>query len=128
MLTTVLGYLCAMPLPRWLGIPQMWGAAGLTASAGVAGWAEMLLLRAGMNRRIGRTGLPVALVAQLWSSAICGAAVAWAIKLAIASPNPILNAVIVLGPYGVVFFLTASMLRVPEARETLGRVRRLGRG
>src|SRR5262249_30226606 len=35
-LTTVLGYICAIYLPRWLGVPQMWGAVGLTASAGVA--------------------------------------------------------------------------------------------
>src|SRR5262249_42870691 len=37
-LTTVLGYLFAIPVPRWLGIPALWGAAGLTASAGLAGW------------------------------------------------------------------------------------------
>jgi len=43
-LTTVLGYLFAIPLPRLLGIPQVWGAAGLTSSAGIAGWVEMLLL------------------------------------------------------------------------------------
>ncbi|HEV7799209.1 MAG TPA: murein biosynthesis integral membrane protein MurJ, partial [Pyrinomonadaceae bacterium] len=33
-LTTVLGYLCALPLPRLLGIDPKWGVAGLTASAG----------------------------------------------------------------------------------------------
>src|SRR5437870_250305 len=37
-LTTVLGYVFAIPLPRWLGISSVWGAAGLTASAGLAGW------------------------------------------------------------------------------------------
>ncbi len=41
-LTTVLGYLFAIPLPRALGVDQSWGAAGLTASAGIAGWVEML--------------------------------------------------------------------------------------
>src|SRR4029077_6798045 len=56
-LTTVLGYMFAIPLPRLLGIPQVWGAAGLTASAGIAGWVEMLMLRRTLNARIGRTGL-----------------------------------------------------------------------
>src|SRR2546422_4421821 len=28
-LTTILGYLFAIPVPRLLGIPQIWGAAGL---------------------------------------------------------------------------------------------------
>ena len=33
-LTLVLGYLCAIPLPPMLGIAQKWGVAGLTVSAG----------------------------------------------------------------------------------------------
>src|SRR5205823_4858102 len=76
-LTTVLGYLFAIPLPRLLGLGPAWGAAGLTASAGLAGWAEMLLLRSTLNARIGRTGLPASYVGKLWSSAIAGAAIAW---------------------------------------------------
>src|SRR5258705_2227959 len=55
-LTTVLGYICALPIPRALGLPSMWGAAGLTASAGVAGWVEMLMLRSTLNARVAHTG------------------------------------------------------------------------
>src|SRR5262249_46098426 len=40
-LTTILGYLSAIPLPRMLNLAPMWGAAGLTASAGIAAWFEM---------------------------------------------------------------------------------------
>jgi putative peptidoglycan lipid II flippase len=68
-LTTALGYLCAIPLPRWLGIAERWGVAGLTASAGVAGWVEMLLLRRTLNARIGQTGLPASYVSTLWLAA-----------------------------------------------------------
>jgi putative peptidoglycan lipid II flippase len=74
-LTTVLGYLFAIPLPRLLGLAPEWGAAGLTASAGMAGWVEMLMLRASLNARIGRTGLPAFYVAQLWGSAVAGATI-----------------------------------------------------
>ena len=42
-LTTLLGYVCALPLPRLLGIDPKWGVAGLTASAGVAGWIQFCL-------------------------------------------------------------------------------------
>src|SRR5215471_20691935 len=80
-LTTVLGYLSAISLPRALGLNPMWGAAGLTASAGVAGWVEMLLLRSSLNRRIGRTGLASSYVATLWSAAALGAAAGWGVKL-----------------------------------------------
>jgi putative peptidoglycan lipid II flippase len=124
-LTTVLGYVFAVMLPPRLGLPLVWGAAGLTASAGIAGWVEMLLLRATMNQRIGRTGLPVAYVAQLWTSAICGAAVAWAVKEVVPAPNPVVAAVLILGPYGAVFFATAFALGLPEASSALKRVRKL---
>ena len=86
-LTVGLGYLCALPLPRWLGIDQHWGAAGLTASAGVAGWVEFALLRRTLNARIGATGVPASLIARLWASAAVGAAAAWGIKLAIGNPE-----------------------------------------
>ncbi len=45
LLTAVLGYIAALWLPPLLGIPLRWGAAGLTASAGLAGWLEFALLR-----------------------------------------------------------------------------------
>ena len=124
-LTTVLGYLCAIPLPHWLGIPSLWGAAGLTASAGVAGWVEMLLLRRTLNARIGRTGLPVALTAKLWTAAATGGAAAWAVKLAIPALHPIVTAALVLTPYGLVFFGVALALGVPEASSAIRRIGRL---
>ena len=114
-LTTVLGYVCAIPLPRALGLASTWGAAGLTASAGVAGWVEMLLLRSTLNARIGRTGLTAGYVARLWMSAAAGALVGWAIKLALPPLHPIIVAVVVLGAYGAVFIGAAMLLRVPEA-------------
>ena len=123
-LTTVLGYLFAIPLPRALGLETSWGAAGLTASAGIAGWVEMLLLRAKMNARIGRTGLPAAYVAQLWGSAVVGAAVAWSIKLALPPLHPIVSALLVLGPYGALFFAMTFLLRIPEAAGAFRRLRR----
>src|SRR5262249_22904309 len=102
-LTTVLGYLCAIPLPRLLGVDMWWGAAGLRASAGVAGWAEMLLLRARLNSKIGRTGLAAPYVATLWGSAAAGAAAGWAIKLALPPLHPIAAAALILGAYGAVY-------------------------
>src|SRR4030095_874506 len=65
-LTSVLGYLCSIPLPHLLNIDSRWGAAGLTASAGIAGGVEFVLLRSGLNRRIGKTGLAASFVAKLW--------------------------------------------------------------
>ena len=122
-LTTVLGYLFAFPLPRLLGIPMLYGAAGLTTSAGIAGWVEMLLLRSTLNARIGRTGLPAVYLAQLWAAAAAAAVVAWGVKLALPVSHPIVTAFAVLGPYGCIFFAVTFALRIPEASKT---IRRLG--
>ena len=111
-LTTSLGYVCAIPLPRWLGIPERWGVAGLTASAGIAGWIEMLMLRRTLNARIGQTGLPASYVITLWLAAASGAAIAWAIKIAVPIADPIVAAITILGPYGFVFFAMAYALRI----------------
>ena len=64
----VLGYVCALIVPPALGIAPIWGTAGLTASAGVSGWIEFLLLRASLTRRIGATGLPASFMARLWTA------------------------------------------------------------
>jgi putative peptidoglycan lipid II flippase len=114
-LTTVLGYVFAIPLPRWLGVPALWGAAGLTASAGIAGWAEMLLLRRTLNRRIGRTGLPASYLARLWIAAGSAAGAAWALKVVIPPLHPVLTALAVLTPYGAVFLACTFVLGLPEA-------------
>jgi len=127
-LTTAMGYVAAVPLPLWIGIEPRWGVAGLTASAGVAGWVEFALLRRTLNRRLGRTGLPMALAAKLWASAAIGAAVAWGVKLAMGQQNAILLAAAVLTPYGALYFGAAALLRVPESADLLARVRRFSRG
>jgi putative peptidoglycan lipid II flippase len=123
-LTTVLGYLCAIPLPRALGIAGIWGAAGLTGSAGVAGWVEMLMLRHTLNRRIGRTGLPVDYTARLWGSAVVAGAAAFALKSLLPETGPIAAAVLILCPYGILFIALTLALRVPEATLALTRLSR----
>jgi putative peptidoglycan lipid II flippase len=103
-LTTVLGYLCAKPLPPMLGLDPLWGVAGLTASAGVSGWVEFLLLRRALTARIGSEPVGVAYLTRLWTCAIFAAAVAWAIKLFLVKfSGPIVTAVAVLGPYSALY-------------------------
>jgi len=120
--TTVLGYLCALPLPRVLGIDPAWGAAGLTGSAGVAGWVEMYLLRSTFNARVGTTGLPATYLGALWCAALLSAAVGWVVKLALPPVHPVVQGIAVLVPYGLTYFAITLLLRVPEALGTLRRV------
>jgi putative peptidoglycan lipid II flippase len=123
LLTTGLGYLCALPLPRALGIDPKWGAAGLTASAGVAGWVEFLLLSRGLGRRIGSVRLPAAFLVRLWAAALSAAALGWGGKILLGGrgeAHPLLLGICVLGLYGLGYFAASAALGLPEARQIVG--------
>ncbi|HEY2964475.1 MAG TPA: murein biosynthesis integral membrane protein MurJ [Pyrinomonadaceae bacterium] len=126
-LTTVLGYLFSIPVPRWLGINPKLGAAGLTISAGLAGWVEFVFLRRSLNRRIGRTGLSFSYTAKLWLGALAGVAVGWALKLLVINWPPIPLAIVVLGGYGITYFAVGYLLGLNQASIIIGRILRFGR-
>jgi putative peptidoglycan lipid II flippase len=123
-LTTGLGAVFALLVPPLLSLDLKWGAAGLTASAGIAGWAEFLLLRRNLNRRIGRTGLPAVFVAKLWCSAIVAAGAAWGVKIFVGVAHPIPLAVLALIPYGLVYFGLTTAFSIPESRTVFAAVLR----
>lgn len=128
LLTTVLGFLCAIPLPPLLGVDPRWGAAGLTASAGVAAWIEFLLLGRGLRARIGEVGLAPSLLLRLWGAALIAAALAFGVRLLLpASMHPVFRAGLVLSPFGVGYLALSAALGLPEANQLLRRVTRLGR-
>jgi putative peptidoglycan lipid II flippase len=102
-LTLSLGYACALPLPRLLGISQRWGAAGLTLSAGIAGWLEFLLLRHALHLRIGAMESGRARIARLWAVALAAALAGLGIKLVLPFHNAILVGICVLLPYAAIY-------------------------
>lgn len=127
LLTTILGYVSALPLPRLLGIEPRWGVAGLTISAGIASWVEFTLLQRGIRRRIGRVGVPLVFLAQVWFAALVAAAVSRGLLHTLGPRGPILLAVLVLGVYGLIFFAVSLALKLPEAQSIVGMIaRRVG--
>ena len=126
-LTGAMGYVCAIPAPGWIGIEARWGVVGLTASAGVAGWLEFALLRRSLNRRVGRTGLPVSLAMRLWGAAAIAAAAAWGVKLALPEAHPLVVGAAVLTPYGLIYLALTWLMRVEECAGAVRRLSRMGR-
>src|SRR5581483_1289308 len=144
-LTGVLGYLFALPmrplllaglellhvpLPLIAGSTKPLGAIALTATAGVAGWIEYLLLRRSLGRRIGAIRLEVPFVIRLWIAAIAAGAIGAAFYVyAIPAIGPhlprffplIRDGILVCGVFGAVYLMATMLLGVPEARATLGR-------
>lgn len=135
-LTTGLGYFFALVLPGLLGLDRKLGAAGLTASAGLAGWVEFYLLRREMDKRIGRTRLVPARMARLWGAALTAAAIPWAYKLIVDRGSLILSthdtvvksklmALALLCVYGLAYLGITAAFGIPEAKNVFDRGRRL---
>jgi putative peptidoglycan lipid II flippase len=102
-LTTVLGLVFAFGVPRWFGLDPRWGMAGLTASAGVAGWVEFVLLRRGITPRIGKTGVRAGYVALLWLAALVAAAATYGLKIVIPPMNAFLRAAVLAPVFGGIY-------------------------
>ena len=123
-LTVISGYLCAIPLPHMLGIAQKWGVAGLTVSAGVAGWVEFAMLRRALNKRVGWTGLERSYLAKLWGLALGAAAVGFFMKLHMTGFGPRIQGLTILSTYGALYFFGAWMLALPELKQFTDQITR----
>jgi len=120
-----------MPIPGAHGGAAALGVVGITAASAFASWIEFILLRRGINRRIGR-GAPLAgHLARLFIAALAAGAIAvivdqtFARELANRMPlSRIVELLIVGGIFGVTYFTVAFLLGVEEVRATLKRFRR----
>jgi putative peptidoglycan lipid II flippase len=126
-LTLAGGWAFAFPLRQALGLDARWGAAGLTASMGLAGWVELALLRRGLRQRIGQPSLGAGHLARLWGPAIAAAAAGFGTKLLVGPRPPLLVAALVVPVFGLVYFGGTALLGVGEASAVFARVRRLAR-
>lgn len=107
-------------LPTLTGMDLAVGAVGLTASAGLAGWIEFLLLRAALRRRIGSAEVPLGFLARVWGSALFAAALTLIVErnafdfgtrsLRLLHYN--FEPVAVLAIFGVVYLACTAALRV----------------
>lgn len=106
---------------------RLLGAAGLAAGAGLAAWVEWWLLRRTLGRRIGAVGAGAGPLARMFLAAACGAGTGWGVRLLLPGLHPVFTAVLVVGAFGAVYFLTAAALGLGEARASLRPLQRLSR-
>ncbi|HEX6640549.1 MAG TPA: murein biosynthesis integral membrane protein MurJ [Thermoanaerobaculia bacterium] len=143
LITAILGYLFAIPLrpllvgamtalhvplPAVSGGTKSLGAIALTATAGIAGWVEYLLLRRGLQQRIGAIASAPGFTLKLWIAAIvAGVAAAASDRMLVHDlvarlPLPhILEALAACGIFGILYFGVAAALGVTEVRSFVGR-------
>lgn len=114
--------------PRLLGLAPRWGVAGITIGAGLAGWAECILLRRALARRIGAVLLPRRTLAVLWGAAGLAAGLGLVTRVVNAEAPMVVRVGLVLGIYGMTYWLVTWRAGIPEAVALRARVfRRRGR-
>jgi len=128
-LTTILGYVMGLQLPGWLGVSAEWGTAGLTASAGIAGWVEFLLLRRALTKKIGAMHISFGFLAKLWSASLVVGACCYGVKLVMPVHHPVIRGVVVLAVFGLLYFPITAGLGIEESGRWTSRLygRTLGR-
>jgi len=114
-LTLCLGYLSALPLPRALGIDHNWGVAGLTASAGIAGWVEFVLLRRGLQARIGHVDFSALRVLKLWAAAFAAAGLSLLVEWRLHLTSPVLRGLLILVPFAIAYVVITHFLGLSGA-------------
>jgi putative peptidoglycan lipid II flippase len=126
-LSTSLGFIVAIKLFPLFGVEAIWGTAGITMMSAFAGWVEFILLRHRLNGRIGRTGLKARFVMKLWAAAISATLAGAGARVAVAAsgmhPHPAVLALFVFTAFGAVYFSTAYIIGLPQARSLLRRFR-----
>ena len=113
--------------PGWLDIDPKWGVAGITIGAGLAGWLEFALLRHALRKRLGSVDLDPRVRLVLWGAALLAATLAWGAGLVNADAPMLVRTGLVLGIYGMTYWLVTWKAGIPEAlalRERVFRRRR----
>jgi putative peptidoglycan lipid II flippase len=124
-LTFVFGYLVVFPVRHWLGYSEVWGAFGLSATAGVAAWVEFELLRRWLTRRIGPVPVPVRLSLLLTALAGVAGGAGYGVDHLLPTQTHIgLRAALVVPVFGGVYLLLTILCKIPESTQLLAKIQK----
>lgn len=105
-LVSVLGFLLARTLPGYLHLTaeqQRYATAGLTVSAGIAGWVEFALLRQALQRRLGAVGIPFWFLFKAWLLAVVAAVPATGLRWVLPARLITLRGLVILTAFGLIY-------------------------
>jgi putative peptidoglycan lipid II flippase len=100
-----------------------YGAVPLALATGLAAWFEWLMLRKKLAERLGHVPAGRNAIFRMLAAALIAAAVGRLIYMSLPDWSPLVQAMIVLPPFGVLYFVLAKLFGVEEA--ALGRLARV---
>ena len=101
------------------------GPVGIALGSGVAAWIEWALLKRSLRNRIGPVGGRIPALARMFAAALAGAAAGWGVRLLVEGVIPLIQAVLVFGAFGVVYFGMAGLLGLDQSDAIFRRVKGL---
>jgi putative peptidoglycan lipid II flippase len=111
---------------RMSGVPL--GPVGLALGASVGAWLEWALLRRSLTHRIGSVGAGGGHFPRTFAAALLAAAAGYGVNFLFHGVHPLPTAALVAAAFGIVYFTTAHLFGLQEARAFTAAVsRRLGR-
>ena len=122
-LVVVLGFAMALGVPPLLGVDRSWGTAGLTLSAGIAGWVEFALLRAALKKRIDDFHVPVNFLLRCWLVAILAAAMTTPLRWVLAERSRYVRDIAILLLFGSLYLGGAVAIGAITVKELRRRLR-----
>jgi len=103
------------------------GPVGLALGAAAGAWLEWMLLYRNLRKRIGDVGAGLSHLARMFGAALIAGAAGYGVKVAVGPLHPIIVAVLVLGPFGLIYFGVARALGLSEAKVVMDSVMRRAR-
>ena len=101
------------------------GPVGLAAAAAVGAWLEWFLLRRYLSREIGAVKPTSSRLVRSMVAGLVAALLARGIAWVLPDLAPIPEAVLVLGPFALVYFGLGHLMGLPEARSSIAGLRRV---
>ncbi len=117
LLTAVLGYAAVFPLREHFGWAPAFSVAGLTASAGISGWIEYLLIRKSLRNRLGYFAVSYRSTLRCWGAALVAGGIAYAIDYFLPPVHHFILGIVVLGIYGTLYLGLALLMGDPHASD-----------
>lgn len=114
LLTTVFGIIAGLYLPEFLGLQRQWGAAGLTASAGLAGWFEFYFLRKALCQLIGELKFPKYYLIKIWASALIAGSFIFYFKTYLQN-HIYINLTVLLFLFGIIYLPLTLYFKIESA-------------
>lgn len=123
-LTAVLGYLVVFPLREYFGWDGAYSIAGLTASAGISGWIEYLLIKNALQSKLGAFHSDKETSMKCWGAAILSGAMAFGTDKLLPPTHPFIFGVVVIGVYGVLYLTLTHLFKVSESSTAIAYAKR----